>query len=176
MKFFWFCLVAVSLALFGCATAGDLLSGEEHGEPLKKYMTGYYCTSPNTEEERTVLGYLEERDDVDKKWLPFIVCQYKNLNTGEISLRIFQKDTGGAGLTLEQATQKAAQAMEDGKEYFTIGIPYTPKGELDAKRIEYRIYQQNGEPVAVEVFVIMRDEQRQGKEPKTLRVSWPAPA
>ncbi|GEM_PF-2226200 len=165
-------LALVPLILFGCTEDG-FLGGEVHGDALKEQMTEYYCKSPNTEEQRTVLGYLEERDDVDNKWFPFIVCEYKNLNTGEVRLRIFQKDGGGSGLSLEEAQQKAAAAFERGEDYYKIGIPYTQRGELDTRRIEYRIYQENGEPVAVEVFVVMRTEDRAAKPAKTLRIDWP---
>lgn len=168
--------IAAVLVLGGFWFFGGF-SDEAHGRALEKSMTDFFCKAANSEEKQEVLGFVEERDDVDEQWWGFIVCKETNLNTGEWRVKIFSSRNApvtGTSLTTEQARQKAVQANAEGKEYFLSGEPYNQRGELDERKVEYRIYQENGEPTEIEVFLVLRNEDRSAKEPQILRVGWPA--
>jgi len=175
MKTAFFALVALTLLLAGC-TMDNILSGETHGEALKNATVSNYCTALNTSEQYAILGYAEARDDLEKQWYGFIVCQRKNLDTGEWDVRVFTKagNVTGSALTPAQATEKTVQANQDGKTFVLFGSPFNPLGKLDYRKIEYRLYQENGKPSAVEVFIQMRNADRTAKEPVTLKVNWPS--
>lgn len=175
MKTALFALIMLTLLLAGC-TVENIFSGETHGEALKNATVSKYCTALNTSEQYAIWGYAETRDDLEKQWYGFIVCQRKNLDTGKWDVRVFTKsgNVTGSALTPEQATEKTVQAKEEGKTFVLFGSPFNPLGELDYRRIEYRLYQENGKPTAVEVFVQMRNADRSPKEPVTLKVDWPS--
>ncbi len=132
------------------------------------------CEPLNSDMECKRLGSLEERDDVTGEVYGFVICQRKNLNTGKWDVIIQSNIALGAGLTEEEAIEKASKAEAKGKSYFTIGLPLNPLGEFDYRRVEYRIYQEKGQPTAIELYVVMRDVKRNAKEPKTIKIAWPS--
>jgi hypothetical protein len=113
---------------------------------------------------------------VDNEWYGFIICKQNNLNTGAWEMRVFSNagNVTGANQTPELALEKSQQAQSEGKSYYTFGLPFHPLGELDKRQVEYRIYQTDGKPTAVEVFVVMRNADRTPKEPVALRAEWPS--
>ncbi|MBD3412437.1 MAG: hypothetical protein GF397_04910 [Elusimicrobia bacterium] len=79
----------------------------------------------------------------------------------------------GTRLTLEQARERARKALSQGEEYFMTGPHFKALGKRDPRVVEYRFYQENGEPTAIEVYVIMRDSNRKAKPAKSIKVPWP---
>lgn len=171
----------VSAFLLGCTQViTQVVDEDAHGEALKQSLVEKHCTKTSTDYEVNVLGYLEERDDippregVQKQWYGFIICRIKDLtkSSNNVEVKIASNWLTGTTFTSEKALQLAAKSQKEGKEYIMWGEPYKPVGDLDPKRVEYRLYQENGQPTAVEVYVVMRNAERTAKEPKTLRIAW----
>lgn len=167
LKFMPIALIALAVLLAGCAET------IEHGDALRQKMAGSYCSSSEPYKAE-VMGYLEEKDDVLNMYYAFLVCKTTNLNTGEWELKVRSETVTGTSLTNAQAIQLSAQAQEKGKEYFTRGAPFTPEGNLDKRKIEYRIRQAGGKPIALEILLVLRNSDRTAKPEKTLSIDWPA--
>ena len=169
--------ILIALVVGGGLIYFSFYGDSSHGSSLKKSMTSFFCTAANTAEELEVLGYAEQYDEVDKQWWGFIVCKETNPDTREYRVKAFASRNApvtGTALTEEDALKKSRQAETEGKEYFIIGAPFNPRGEFDYRKVEYRVYQENGRPTFFEVYFILRNEDRSAKEPVSLKVNWPA--
>jgi len=112
---------------------------------------------------------VESYDEVENKNYAFIVFCITDLNTGKSEVRIRSNVLTGTSLSTEKARVLAKKAQKAG----TRGNPFTPAGKLDKRQVEYRFYQEKGEPTAVEIFIVTRDVERKAKEPKILKIDWP---
>jgi hypothetical protein len=167
---------AADPALEGRSPSGPVVSAPSLPSPLPPLAERLFaekCDPLHVDREVRRLGYLEERDDLTGELYGFVVCQRRNLNSGEWDVIIQSNRAVGAGLTPEQATEKAAVAAGRGAHHYNIGIPFTPLGRLDPRRVEYRVHQTDGTPVVIEVRVTMRDARRLAKTTRTLQVPWP---
>lgn len=175
--------LGIGLILFITVLAGCTGSSNSNNNPiaqnpllgtgLQEELYEQKCSELNSSQQIARLGFVEARDDVDQKTVGFVVCHRKNLDTLEEDVIIQSNIAVGAGLTLSEARKKAQQALAESKPFVTFGLPFNPLGPGDKRMVEYRLYQQNGEPTAIEVFVVMRNADRSPKEAKTLRVDWP---
>lgn len=160
-------LAVLAIALAGCAES------ELQGDALKQSLEGKYCKSSEPYQD-TVLGYLEQKDEILNQWYAVIVCKEKNLNTGNFEVKIRSDIITGTSLDENSALEFSKKAELEGKNYFIRGDPFTPEGKLDKRRIEYRFYQENGIPQSIEVFMVLRNSDRTAKPEKTLSIDWPA--
>jgi hypothetical protein len=167
-------LPIVLLVLAGCVSNSQTDGLPFIGDSLESRLYSQKCSPSNPSEKIDRLGYLEQKDDVDNEIFGFVACKRQNLNTGEWDVIIQSNIALGAGLTNAQATEKAGQAQLEGTDYIKFGLPLNPLGQNDLRRIEYRLYQQNGAPTKIELFVVLRNSDRTAKQPKTLSVNWPA--
>lgn len=160
-------LLAMLFACLSCAQAA----------PESDLIEGLYaskCRASNADQETTRLGSLEEQDDVTGETYGFVTCQRKNLNTGTWDVIVQSNIAVGAGLDEKQALEKSSQAQAAGKDYVTFGLPFNPLGPMDKRLIEYRLYQKDGKPSEIELYVVMRDTDRNPKEAKMVKVAWPS--
>jgi hypothetical protein len=170
-------LITAALLVIAGFAGYQYYQSAEGGE-LKEALVARSC-SPTSEDYRAeVLGYLEATDEVQDQTYAFIICQITDLtevvNNPEASeIKIASNLVTGTSLTPAEAAALAVQAETQNQDYFVWGNPYVPTGELDPKRIEYRFYQEGGQLVAAEVYVITRAADRSAKPTKTLRVDWP---
>lgn len=136
---------------------------------LQEDMQKKYCTSSATE-KCECLGYLEGYDDILRSAYAFTICKVSYLKAGDYEIVIRSNLVTGTSLTKEKARELAKTAD---KEYFTYGKPFDASDPAENRHIEYRFYQQNGEPTAIEIFLVTRDNQGNAKSPKTVKVPWP---
>jgi len=166
-KFAPVAMIAFAVLLAGCAET------IEHGDALKQKMAESYCKSSEPYKAE-VMGYLEEKDDVLNLYYAFLVCKTTNLNTGELEMKIRSNILTGTSLTSAQALEFSEKAVGEGKAYVIRGSPFVPEGALDKRKIEYRLNQENGKPVSLEILLILRNSDRTAKPEKTLSIDWPA--
>lgn len=174
-------LVFIMTLFAGCTQQTNTTKEDIHGNELRQSLVTQYCTPISTDENITVLGYLEERDDIASRtdaalqWYAFIIYKVTDLTKSidNFEIRIRSNWLTGTSFSIAKANELAAEANESNSNYSTWGAPYVPTGDLDPKRVEYRLYQVDGKPTAVEVYVVMRNADHTAKDPKTLRVDWP---
>ncbi len=140
-------------------------------------LKNFYLTSadPNRWQIKE-LGYIEETDDVDHTTYGIIVYKETDLDTGIYIVKIFPSrftSIYGSTYTFAQAENLTKKAQEDGVEYGSNGPRFNPIGVNDPREVEYRIYQTNGEPTYLEIYIVGRDADRQAKPAKTLKIDWP---
>lgn len=170
----WAIAAVVVIGFFGyyALYSGDGTSGTS----LRESMKDFYCTASNTNEAKEVLGFAEDYDEVDKETWGFLICKQTDLNSGEYFVYFWASrniPVTGSKMNLAEARAKSGQAENRGEPYFLIGSPFNPAGPLDYRKVEYRIYQEGGEPTAAEVYFVVRNDDRSAKEPTNLRVNWP---
>ena len=118
------------------------------------------------------LGYLESYDAPLNLDYAFVAYKETDKTTG--SWRVLIKSTQTAGGSFEPAMirNKAREIAAQGKSYFVWGYSFEPSAN-DPRQIEFRVYQQNGMPIELEIFVITRNGDGGAKAPKSVKFSWP---
>ncbi|MDD5162969.1 MAG: hypothetical protein PHD95_02060 [Candidatus ainarchaeum sp.] len=169
-----FLSIVLLVLLAGCVSNNQAGGLPGIGDSLESQLYSQKCSPSNSSEKIDRLGYLEQKDDVDNETFGFVVCKRQNLNTGEWDVIIQSNIAVGAGLTNAQATEKTSEAQSQGQDYLKFGLPFNPLGQNDLRNIEYRLYQQNGLPAKIELFVVLRNSDRTAKQPKILSVNWPS--
>jgi hypothetical protein len=119
------------------------------------------------------LGYLESYDaplNID-----YAFVAYKETDKASGNWRVLIKSTQTASGSFEPAMirNKAREAGAQGKPYFVWGYSFEPS-QSDPRQIEFRVYQQNGVPVELEIFLVTRNGDGSATAPKSVKFSWPA--
>lgn len=118
------------------------------------------------------LGYIEAHDDVIDKTYAFRVYKETNTASGEVMIKIKSNLLAGTSITPQIANKKSLEAEEKGMKYSKIGSPFNSPGKNDPRKIEYRLYQKNGKPDYIKIFVVTRKDLHKRKAPKILKVDW----
>ncbi len=164
MKKIFRIVMAVTLIIFVAQTASAISLGGKQLVQLPKNSSS---------REYKSLGYVEALDSIIDKTYAFLIQKETNLDTGYFKISIRSNKLTGTYFDEKVAAKLAKQALKDGKQYVTRGAPFNPAGKLDERRIEYRLYQKDGKPDAIEVYVVTRNKKRKANKPKILRASWP---
>lgn len=119
------------------------------------------------------LGYVDAYDAVLNCDYAFVA--YKETEKASGDWRVYIKSSQTAGGSFEPAMMKskAREAGAQGKPYFTWGFTFSTSAS-DPRQIEFRVYQKDGQPSEVEMFVAMRKADGTGDKPKSVRFAWPA--
>jgi hypothetical protein len=67
---------------------------------------------------------------------------------------------------------KARETGAHGKEYFVWGYTFE-RSASDARQIEFRVYQLNGLPVEIEIYVVLRTANGSADAAKSVKFPWP---
>jgi hypothetical protein len=120
-----------------------------------------------------MLGYLESYDAPLN--LDYAFVAYKETDKTSGNWRVLIKSTQTAGGSFEPAIirNKAREMAAQGKSYFVWGGSFEPSAN-DPRQIEFRVYQQNGVPIEMEIFAVTRNGDGTAQAPKSLKFAWPA--
>lgn len=119
------------------------------------------------------LGYIAVYDAPLNCDFAFLAYKETDNDSGNWRVRIRSTQTVGASLEAPMIAQKAREAGAQGKPFFLWGYKLEPSA-ADQRHIEFRVYQENGQPKELEIFVRLRLFDQSADKPQSLRVPWPA--
>jgi hypothetical protein len=147
--------------------------GKEKESLLKQTMIDEFCTSQDAITKYKVLGYLQGYDSIDKRTYGFLIYLKKMITKDDYEINIKSNVFEGVSLLGEEAATRAREVYNQEQEYFTSGTPMLIMEKGDKRKIEYRIYQKDGEPDTIEIFLVTRDKKGRPRKPLTVKVPWP---
>ncbi|MCA8958258.1 MAG: hypothetical protein KDC87_19430 [Planctomycetes bacterium] len=123
--------------------------------------------------EYTPLAYLQAYDAVLDDDYAFAAYKELYRDSGEWLVRIVSRHTAGGSFEPEAMRKQARSAGAQGQPYFVWGYSFSPS-EGDPRCIEFRVYQKDGVPSEVEIFVQLRNADGTASAPVITRFAWPA--
>lgn len=131
--------------------------------------------APASDGQRIIetLGYLQAHDSVLNCDYAFVA--YKETDKaapGRWRICIKSTQTPGGSFEPEAICNKACEANALGNDQFTWGYSIQPSAD-DSRHIEFRVHQQNALPIALEMFVILRNADGTPKPPQSVKFAWP---
>lgn len=115
------------------------------------------------------LGYVEAYDAILNGDYAFVAYKETDRASSNYTVKISSKGTSGA--TFEPATirTRCREAGAKNEPYFIWGYSFTPSAG-DPRQIEFRVHQNAGLPVALEVFVVTRKADGTAQPAKSVRM------
>jgi hypothetical protein len=83
------------------------------------------------------------------------------------------KMTAGASFNRNVVLRKASRAAGKDQPYFVHGYRLKPRPPRETRRIEFRVYQQDGRPTHIDMFLQLRDPKGKPKKPAISRFNYP---
>ncbi len=161
-----FCLFAfLSVVLFQAACSAALFGSSPNKN--KDALVSKFCTSKDV--DYTVLAYGEQKDDILKETYSFLIFQeVDRTDASAWSVRVVSNFLTASRITPDNQ-KMLADKLGKGKEFVTFGSPFVaPKG--DKRVVEYRYYPKKK---MAEVFVALRDQKRNAKNPVIIKANPP---
>jgi hypothetical protein len=118
------------------------------------------------------LGSLEADDDLNHTTYNFVICEERDTAKDEFTVNIRSGWLTGTSWTGDEAREMAARMEREGVQC-NDNAPYGPGGKNDHRRINYRLCQSKGKPVAVVIRVITLKADATPYPEKQLVVDWP---
>lgn len=119
------------------------------------------------------LGYLAAYDAPLNCDFAFLAYKETDKDSGNWRVRIRSTQTEGAVFESPLIAKKARETGAQGKPFFLWGYKLEPSA-ADPRHIEFRVYQEGGQPKELEIFVRLRQFDQSPDTPQSLRVPWPA--
>ncbi|MHC5038087.1 MAG: hypothetical protein ACYTHM_12290 [Planctomycetota bacterium] len=158
----------------GAAAATPKPPSTEDFEPQEDHLVKPPASSDRA--KITPLGYIEARDEPTNKAYAWAVWREEQAGG---TWRFVTKGNSTGGTRLDPAhpsfRSNMAKAAVKGLNHILVGFSMTPKGG-DARKAETRIdFDDDLNPLRVELRVAMRNADGSPKEEKVLALPWPAP-
>lgn len=118
------------------------------------------------------LGYVDCYDAVLNCDYAFVAYKETSRDSGEWRIRIRSSQTAGAVFEPAMMKSKAREMGARGQEWFQWGYNFEPS-QGDPRHIEFRVYQQGGQPTEIEMYVRLRKFDHSPGEEKSVRFSYP---
>jgi len=115
------------------------------------------------------LGYIEAYDAILNDDYAFVAFRETDRATGLAAVKITSKGTAGAVFDPAAMRTRCREAGAKNEPYFTWGYSFTPSAG-DPRQIEFRVYQNDGVPAALEIVVVTRNADGSAQAPKSLRM------
>lgn len=115
------------------------------------------------------LGYVEAYDAILNGDYAFVAFKETDRSTGNSTVKISSKGTSGAMFDPAAIRTRCREAGAKNEPYFIWGYSFTPSAG-DPRQIEFRVHQQSGQPVALEIFVVTRKADGTAQPAKSLRM------
>jgi hypothetical protein len=116
-----------------------------------------------------MLGYIEAYDAVLNGDYAFVAYKETDRASGNYTVKINSKGTSGATFDPATIRTRCREAGAKNEAYFIWGYSFTPSAG-DPRQIEFRVHQQSGLPVALEMFVVTRNADGSAQPAKSLRM------
>ena len=135
------------------------------------FHPGQLVEAPVSDSARTyvTLGYLEGYDAVLNGDYAFVAYEEIDRASGSKLVRIQSKGTSGASFDPAAMRARCREAGAKNEAYFTWGYSFT-SSPGDPRQIEFRVYQKDGAPQALEIFLVTRKADGTAQEPKVCRM------
>ena len=115
------------------------------------------------------LGYIEAYDAILNDDYAFVAFRETDRSTGGSIVRVTSKGTAGASFDPTAMLTRCREAHAKNESYFTWGYSFAPSAD-DPRQIEFRVHQATGVPVALEIFVVMRNADGSAMPARSLRI------
>jgi hypothetical protein len=115
------------------------------------------------------LGYVEAYDAILNGDYAFVAYKEIERASGNYTMKISSKGTSGATFEPAMIRSRCREAGAKNEPYFIWGYSFTPSAG-DPRQIEFRVHQQSGLPVALEIFVVTRKADGTAQPAKSLRM------
>ncbi len=155
--------------IFALVLSVSLFLGASHALAKQKIS----CPKSSTFTAIECLGYVESSDKILNDVYAYLLYKETRKNSSTWKMKIKGNITTGTSIAPAQALKLAGKANADGKSYFTIGSPLKASDTSEKRVVEFRIYQKNGKPTDIEIYVVTRNASGGANAPKTLKVKWP---
>lgn len=115
-----------------------------------------------------LIDYLYAYDDIIEDYYAFVLYKVIDIPTKKVKIKAASNYLPGITFSPPYTTKAAQKAFKAGKPFALQAKVFTaPEG--DPRRMEYRVYQKNGKPVAIEIFVVTRNSDWTPKKAKSLK-------
>ena len=118
------------------------------------------------------LAYVAAHDGILVRTYAYLAYVETNLSNGSWQIRITGNLTAGTALDPKRMIAAAQKAQAAGQEYFNWGFRLEPRAE-DPRKVETRVYQQEGKPKRVAIHLITRDHKGEAREEIVAGFDWP---
>ena len=130
--------------------------------------------APDSDDYRTyeTLAYVDAYDAVLNCDYAFVAYKEREKDSGKWRVMINSSQTAGGMFDPALIRNKAREAGAHGKEFFVWGYSFE-RSPGDARQIEFRVYQQNGMPVEIQIYVVLRKADGSADAAKSVKFPWP---
>lgn len=144
------------------------VSGKQKVDDVLNGMIKKWGTPSDKRTKIEILGNFYEYDDILEDYYIFLLVRSFDIPTKKYEYRIVSNNLITIMMKQESAVEKSKKAFDEGKEFIDIMTVFSaPEG--DPRKVEYRLYQKNGKPSAVEIYFVGRNADWTGKKPKKFR-------
>lgn len=144
------------------------ITGNEGLDEVLNKLKRKYIDVKSKRYRREVIDYLYVYDEIAEKYYAFVLYKVIDIPTKEVKIKAASNYLPGITFSPPYTTMAAKKAYNSGKEFAVQARVFNaPKG--DPRIMEYRVYQKNGKPIAIEIFIIARNADWTPKKPKSLK-------
>jgi hypothetical protein len=118
------------------------------------------------------LGYVDAYDAVLNCDYAFVAYKETEKDSGKWRVIVKSSQTAGGMFAPAMIRNKAREAGAHGKEFFLWGYSFE-SSPSDPRQIEFRVYQRNGLPVEMEIYLVLRLANGAADAAKSVRFPWP---
>ena len=118
------------------------------------------------------LAYVEAEDGILVRAYAYLAYVETNHSNGNWQIKITGNITAGTSLDPKRMIAAAQKAQATGQEYFNWGFRLDPRAK-DPRKVETRVYQEEGKPKRVAVHLITRDHKGEAREEIVTDFGWP---
>lgn len=115
-----------------------------------------------------IIGYLYDYDEILEDYYVFMLYKKIDIPTKKIEIKAACNNLPSITFIKPHTSKAAKKAFDAGQPFSEQAKVFYPS-EGDPRKFEYRVYQKNGQPVAVEIYMVTRNADWTPREAKTLK-------